>query len=414
MNKRVRICLIAAFLTLIGFIFCPAESEAENKTIIFSDSNMYATMRDNFKDKIISSDDENQSITMNEYAIDSIESINAKNKNITDLSGIENFTKLRSLNIAGNHITSIEKIPSENISSLEISYVEEISDFELIENYGNLYDIDVSKSNLEDVPEVLRKLPKLTHFTWNDGALKTTSWVKDFPKITNLTLKNNQISSIENISTLSQLSTLDLSSNKIENIDELGKCSNLISLYIEDNYISDIRGISKLKLQLLYAANNKITDINSINTENLSSLDVSNNNISNFDSIKDIAADKKYKVSGQLIKMEVKSGDEIDLPSIIKIAKENFGANDIEVTKCEINSDGKCKIDENVTYARIKINDGLLKNSLIYFNVTNVQIPGVTGNTINITKTHVIIIIEVLVIMVISVFIIAKIKSKKS
>ena len=51
---------------------------------------------------------------------------------------------------------------------------------------------------------------------------------------------------------------------------------------------------------------------------------------------------------------------------------------------------------------------------MVYFNVTNVQTPGVTGKTINFTKTHIVVISEVLFIMIISVFIVANIKNKSN
>lgn len=412
MKKHIKICIILTFIAFASIVVCPMRVKAADKVLTFSDKNMYEAIKSQLKDKIISLDDSNQSITINEDEIENIRSIYIRKKDIVDLSGIENFTNLEFLDISGNNITSIEKIPSENLRRLTLSRIEQIKDFNLIENYKNLYSIDVDESILEEIPESLKKIAKnISYIEWNNGSLKTTSWVKDFPELTSLTLKNNKINSLENISTLQNLRLLDLSGNQIENIDEIGRCANLYSLQLDDNYITNLNGISGLCLTHLCVANNRLTDINAINVGKLDYFDVSNNSIADFDIIKDIAVDKKFKISGQLIKIDVNSGNKVNIPAMVEQGKNFFEATNIETTNCKV-SDNKCEIDEYVSYARIKINDGLLEDSLVYFNVTNVQTPGVTDKTINFTKTQIIVIFEVLFIMAISVFIIAKIKNK--
>ena len=414
MKKSIKIRLILTLIAFASIIVCPTHIKAADKTITFSDNNMYNAMKSQLKDRYVRTDDNNKSITMTEEAIDNIKTLYISKMNITDLSGIENFINLETLDIQGNNITSIEKVPGEHLLSLSVSKIEDIKDINLIENYNNLYSIEVDGSTLEEIPESMKKISnRLLAIEWTNGALKTVSWVKDFQNLRTLRLENNKISSLENLSTLKSLSTLDLSGNNIENIDEIGKCTELGTLELNDNNITSLDGISKLALITLYAANNKITDISTLNLGRLSLLDVSNNCISNFDNIKDVAVDRNYKISGQLIKFDINSGDKVEVPAMIDQAKNFFEANSIELLNCTI-SDGKCEIDESVTYARIKINDGIMKDSMVYFNVTNVQLPGVTGKTINFTKTQIIVIFEIVLIMFISVLIIAKIKRKKN
>ena len=386
MKKSIKIRLILTLIAFASIIVCPTHIKAADKTITFSDNNMYNAMKSQLKDRYVRVDDNNKSITMTEEAIDNIKTLYISKMNITDLSGIENFINLEILDIQGNNITSIEKVPGEHLLSLSVSKIEDIKDINLIENYNNLYSIEVDGSTLEEIPESMKKISnRLLAIEWTNGALKTVSWVKDFQNLRTLRLENNKISSLENLSTLKSLSTLDLSGNNIENIDEIGKCTELGTLELNDNNITSLDGISKLALITLYAANNKITDISTLNLGRLSLLDVSNNCISNFDNIKDVAVDRNYKISGQLIKFDIDSGDKVEVPAMIDQAKNFFEANSIELLNCSI-SDGKCEIDESVTYARIKINDGIMKDSMVYFNVTNVQLPGVTGKTINFLK----------------------------
>lgn len=414
MKKHLKISLILILMAFASIVVCPIHIKAADKTISFNDKNMYDAMKSQLKEKLMATDDNNQSITMTDEAIENTKSLYLSKKSITDLSGIESFINLESLDIQGNEITSIEKVPGEKISSLYVSNIENIKDINLIENYKNLYRIDVDGSSLKEIPESMKKISnQLTYIGWKNGVLESTTWVKDFPKIRSLDLENNSINNLENLSTLTELTSLYLSGNRIENIDEIGKCVSLNILELKDNCVTSLDGISGLSLICFDAANNRITDINALNVGRISRLDLSNNCISDFDIIKDVAVDKKYEISGQLIKIDVNSGDKADIPAMIDQSKNFFNANDIEMLNCTING-SKCEIDESVTYARIKVNDGILKDSMVYFNVTNVQAPGVTEKTINFTKTQLIVICEVIFIMIISVFIIANIKKKKN
>ena len=359
MKKHLKISLILILIAFASIVVCPIHAKAAEKVITFSDKSMYDAMKSQLKDKLVATDDNNQSITMTDEAIENTKSLYLSKKGITDLSGIENFINLETIDIQGNGITSIEKIPGEKLKSLSVSEIEKIKDINLIESYSNLYSIDVDGSNLKEIPESMKKISnQLSYIDWTNGVLESTAWVKDFPKIRYLKIENNNINNLDNLSTLSDLSSLDLSGNQIENIDEIGKCVSLYSLELND-------------------------------------------------------IDKNFKISGQLIKIDVNSGDKVEIPAMINQSKNFFNANDIEMLNCTIDGN-KCEIDESVTYARIKINDGVLKDSMVYFNVTNVQVPGVTGKTINFTKTQLIVICEVIIIMIISVFIIAKVKKKKN
>lgn len=415
MKKSIKFCIIMAFFALVGMTIFSSKVNAADLKIEFKDANLYGALKNStfLKDKITSSDDESLSIFIPEDEIKSVIYLDISNRGIEELSGIENFTSLGSLNVEENHIRSIEKIPSQNLSALHLSYIEEISDIDLLKDYSKLTNLNVSKSNLEEIPDVVKNLTALTSFSWTDGTLKNVLWITNFPNLTNLDLENNQIKSIEGIGQLKNLKRLTISGNNIESIDGLNECNLLDTLDISDNYIKDLNGISELKLVTLRASNNVLSDISSLKTEKINYLDLSNNNIADFSVIQDLIIDKKYEVSGQLIKMNIKSGEKIALPALIKQAKEKLNATEIETIKCQVTPDNMCKIDENVTYARVKISGGELNNSMIYFNVTNVQVPGVTGNTVNFTKTHIIVIAEVIIIMIISVFIVAKVKNKK-
>ncbi len=393
MNIRIRALIIIIFLSCASLFICPVQVKAEEKCINFADNNMYYAMKEALATNMVSFDDNSQSITITDEAIKKVTNLNISKKKISDLSGIENFTELYSLNITNNHIKSIGKIPKERLYSLEISYIEEVEDISLIENFSKLEKLSITNSSLKEFPEYIKRLENLKSFEWKDGVLENISGIGNLKNVTMLNLSNNNIS----------------------NIDEIAKLEKLLLLYAKGNNISNIDAISNLKnLNLCELANNNISDISKINVDALKGFNVEYNCIANIEAFKDKASNMSFKYSGQLIRIEAKSGETIDLPSIIKLAVNTFGAKNIETINCNLSSDNTtCTIDENATYAKIKINDGNLKDSMIFFYVTNVQTPGVTGDTINFTLKQIIIIATVIVVWIIIIIAIAKLKNNK-
>ena len=171
------------FFALVGMTIFSDRVKADDLKIEFKDANLYRAIKAStfVKDKITSSDDESLSISIPEDEIKSITYLDIKKSGIEDLSGIESFTDLSTLNVQENHIKSIEKIPSKSLRALSLSYIDDISDIDLLKNYSQLKDLEVSNSNLEEIPDVVKSLTELTSFGWTNGALKNVLWITSFP-----------------------------------------------------------------------------------------------------------------------------------------------------------------------------------------------------------------------------------------
>ena len=175
------------------------------------------------------------------------------NANISDLTGIEHATNLKSLNLGVEFVV----ISFKNSNS--------ISDLSPLEGLTNLTKLNLSGNGLSDVSALVPVLSGLTNLRW-------------------LVLGNNSISDISALSGLTNLSELDLGDNSISDISAVAGLTNLTRLDLAFNSISDISAVADLtNLTGLELAFNSISDISAVaDLTNLIWLELSNNSISDI------------------------------------------------------------------------------------------------------------------------------------
>ena len=144
---------------------------------------------------------------------------------ITTMDGIENCTKLKTLQIIGG--------PDKDYSA--IAMLQNLIDFQRYT--GNDY------INIMDVLKLSQSLEKLTLQNLNITDMSRIGELKD---LTYLNMTNNQISKIEGLDNKSSLYSLNLTSNRIEKIEGLDNLTNLVNLSLTNNRIKDITPISKV------------------------------------------------------------------------------------------------------------------------------------------------------------------------
>ncbi|MGH1387848.1 hypothetical protein [Kordia sp.] len=163
-------------------------------------------------------------------AIDSITSLDVINKSISDLSGIEDFTSLQTLNISDNTITSID-----------LSY-----------------------------------LTQLVHLYADNNQL-TTLDLSSNPLLESLHADNNSLTSL-NTDNISQLTELSVSDNSLSNFVPT-MLGNLQILDISGNSISQLNLSNNTYLEDLNAQNNQLESIDLIANTALSSIQLDNNSL---------------------------------------------------------------------------------------------------------------------------------------
>ena len=232
------------------------------------------------------------SITRAEMA--SLTRLETPNSNISDLTGLEFATRLTSLglgtewvssegNVNSNHISDLS--PLSDLTNLRSLYLgnNDISDITPLSNLINLTNLALGNNDISNITP-LSNLTNLTTLNLNDNFVSNITPLSNLINLTNLDLGNNDISDITLLSNLINLTNLALGNNDISNITPLSNLTNLTTLNLNDNFISDIALLSGLtNLRSLNLGNNDIADISVLSgLTSLEWLSLYSNSISNI------------------------------------------------------------------------------------------------------------------------------------
>lgn len=232
---------------------------------------------------------------------------------VTDITGLEYFTSLETLNLKFNSVSDIKPIEGistlkvlilgENpISSINLDKLGELTDLRL---YGtNISEIELSKTPkleslylqrtkvskvdltpLQSLDQALinkcsnltelkaSNLPSLTRLDAVEGNL-TSFEISDCPSLRELHLNSNKLTSIK-LNNLNMLMRLNVYDNKLTSI-EVSNLPLLMWLFVFDNQISSIDLSANVQLREFRASNNPLTEVNLSTNENLVTLELEN------------------------------------------------------------------------------------------------------------------------------------------
>ncbi len=192
--------------------------------------------------------------------INTVTSLNIDGENISDLTGLESFTALESLDADNNSLSSIDVSALSNLSTLRLDY-NNLTDIDITNNTNlevlsfrnnTLIDIDVS-NNLD-----LRTL----HFQFNDVA---TLDLTNNTALVSLICRGNDLTSLD-LSQNTALTNVWAGDNFITNMD----LSNNTLLTVVHLYNNEL-----ISLDLRNGNNSIISNFSLVNNENLSCILVS-------------------------------------------------------------------------------------------------------------------------------------------
>lgn len=232
---------------------------------------------------------------------------------ITDITGLEYFTSLETLNLKYNTVSDAKPIEGistlqvlilgENpISSINLDKLGELTDLRL---YGtNISEIDLSKTpkleslylqrtkvskvdltplqsldqalinNCSNLSEIkASNLPSLTRLDAVKGNL-TSFEISDCPSLRELHLNSNKLTSIK-LNNLAMLMLLNIYDNQLTSID-VSNLPFLMRLFVYDNQLTSIDLSANVLLKEFRASNNPLTEVNLSTNENLVSLELEN------------------------------------------------------------------------------------------------------------------------------------------
>lgn len=190
--------------------------------------------------------DGNVSLTPeNLAAIENVTSLDVSEKSLSDLSGIEYFVNLTSLNCKKNNLTSLDvsnltKLTAltcndNQLASLDVSSLTKLSI--LYCQYNHLTTLDVSQNTA------------LWNLNCSNNQLSELD-VANNPKLQTLSCANNQLTALD-IEKNTSLSTLYCNNNQLATLD-VSKNTALTKLYCHANRMSELNVTNNLKLKALY------------------------------------------------------------------------------------------------------------------------------------------------------------------
>lgn len=181
---------------------------------------------------------------------------------IGNLSGLEFFSNVSSIDLSVNHISDLTPLSKlTQLTVLKLNF-NSVTNIEPLENLTNLRILSVNNNSIEKI-----------------------SAVNNLIHLTNLSLLNNLIEDIEPLQNLSELQYLNLGLNKISNIDAVSSLQNLKYLSLMNNQVHDISPISALSnIQGLNLRGNEISNVGGLNSlDRLTNINLSNNPIKGFE-----------------------------------------------------------------------------------------------------------------------------------
>jgi len=249
--------------------FVANETECENLTL-----NTYVP-DDNFEQALIALGYDSE--PLDDYvptsAVDTIQSLLIYNKTISDLTGIEDFVSLKTLNISRNQLTSVDLryntlleylyVNNNNISELNLLYNTHLkrllcNDNQLTFLYLNspdLWDLNYSDNQLTDVD--MTRSSGLTDLKCSNNQL-TSFDIHILHSLKNLYADNNQLTGI-NLSQNPDLEFVNLSHNNITGLD-ISTLSKLYTLNVEYNNLTKLDISQNTVLGELYFGSNRVNE----------------------------------------------------------------------------------------------------------------------------------------------------------
>ncbi len=253
-----------------------------------------------------------------ESSISRINELDISNSGITDLSGIEHFKSLTTLDCSQNELSElniqdlkkletlkcnfnkitnldlskntllnkvdcsnnlITNLNIDNLLSLQelICFQNKIGNLDFSTNF-NLKIVNLNNNRLASIDFTHQR--KLNSLNCDYNNLKGIE-VNTNAKIHDVNLGNNKFTSID-LSNFSNTEILHIDSNSIENID-LSTLSNLKELYINQNKLTTLDLSTNNKIETVRCEYNQITSLDFTNNIFATGIDCSNNKLTNLD-----------------------------------------------------------------------------------------------------------------------------------
>ncbi len=258
--------------------------------------------------------------------VQSLDSINPhpvnSNGTIQDLTGLQDFTSLRVLNLMGNGVLGLNgniesKIPS--LPNLEWLYVD-----------GTAYDtLDVSNlPNLKNVSA--RQIGVVQALGGISSRLKFLN-ISNSQNIETINLGGNSGVNISNLLNLNSLETLILDNvSSISGVLDLSNLSSLETLNISNDNVNNLVLNNNLNLEYLNCSNNSLGSLDLSNNPNIEYLDCSENTLVYIDLSNNPNIDFLDCNTSNVICLNLKNGNNLNMSFIDATGNPTLSCIDVD------------------------------------------------------------------------------------
>lgn len=225
------------------------------------------------------------------------------------LADLAKLTKLTSLKLADNEITTLDfLIPLEKLVSLDLSN-NDITDISALAELKNLRTLHLDGNDIKDFTP-LYGLNKLTMLTIGDIEIKESQLRQLKEKLPGCVIYSDEAKEDIIDITLggktfkSNVTELDLSGCGVKDISLLSVCTKLTKLDLSGNSISDISPLVDIPgLTELDLSDNSISDISPlVSMTKLTKLDLSNNGVKSAAALKELTKLTELRLGGNKLK----------------------------------------------------------------------------------------------------------------
>ena len=199
-------------------------------------------------------------------ALTELTSLSLNGNRISDISPLAELTELRELELMGNQVSDIS--PLAELTELRVlelgedfSVKNEISDITPLTQLKQLTRLGLNSNRVTDITP-LTQLTELTSLSLNGNRISDITPLAHLTELTSLSLNGNRISDITPLAHLTELTSLPLAGNRISDITPLAHLTELTWLGLSGNQISNITPLAQLqKLTNLRLESNRISDV---------------------------------------------------------------------------------------------------------------------------------------------------------
>lgn len=235
-----------------------------------------------------------------------LKSFSIPGQEVSSLAPLEGLTKLETIDISCNPLTSLDSL--SKLSALK-SVTSVVSDFSCSEvtkltslaPLSDLYQLETLIVVGHDIDALapLSGLTALRYLDISNNAVVNLAPLSGLLNLSELFLGGNAIASISPITQLPALRRLVLAENEIDDAGDLSKLLQLNYLDISRNELASVAGLGTLKvLGRLYVNDNDVSDLAPLASHsNLTTLQVSQNQVS---TLEPLASDADFGQTGTL------------------------------------------------------------------------------------------------------------------